>query len=66
MEKTKHLFVEGTYIQIDAKWWKYNQNNCYNVIIIDFACCIKDSHNTILSYDLIIEFIRYNIYKFRI
>lgn len=47
-EKTKRLFVDGTIIQIDAKWWKYNENNCYDVIIIDFSHCIKDSYNIFL------------------
>jgi hypothetical protein len=30
---------------------KVNKNDCYNVIIIDFARCIKESHNI---YNLIV------------
>lgn len=44
--KTKHLSFDVKYKKIKFEKWKYNQNHCYNIIIISFTYSIGESYHT--------------------
>lgn len=57
MENTQiYIFdVKSIYIDSNANWWTYNQNNHYSNVIIISAHSIGGSYHTIPSEDLTIE-----------